>query len=72
MNKKQDIKVIVLFILMGLLLFGVVGYKAYNDFFKDKSPTKKLISLDLYGYTLKERDITLYKTNFKRLREDFK
>lgn len=67
MNKKQDIKVIVLFILMGLLLFGVVGYKAYNDFFKDKSPTKKLISLDLYGYTLKERDITLYKTNFKGL-----
>ena len=67
MNKKQDIKVIVLFILMGLLLFGIVGYKAYNDFFKDKSPTKKLISLDLYGYTLKERDITLYKTNFKGL-----
>lgn len=67
MNKKQDIKVIVLFILMGLLLFGIVGYKAYNDFFKDKSPTKKLISLDLYGYTLKERDITLYKNNFKGL-----
>jgi len=66
-NKKQDIKVIVLFILMGLLLFGIVGYKAYNDFFKDKSPTKKLISLDLYGYTLKERDITLYKNNFKGL-----
>ena len=67
MNKKQDRKVIILFILMGLLLFGVVGYKAYNDFFKDKSPTKKLISLDLYGYTLKERDITLYKNNFKGL-----
>ena len=67
MNKKQDIKVIVLFILMGLLLFGIVGYKAYNDFFKDKSPTKKLISLDLYGYTLKNNDTTLYKDNFKAL-----
>ena len=25
------------------------------------------MSLDLYGYSLKERDITLYKTNFKGL-----
>ena len=67
MNKKQDIKIIVMFILIGLLLFGFIGYRAYNDFFKDNSPTKKLMSLDLYGYTLKERDITLYKTNFKGL-----
>ena len=67
MNKKQDRRIIVLFVLIGLLLFLVVGYKAYNDFFKDKSPTKKLMSLDLYGYTLRERDIALYKTNFKDL-----
>jgi hypothetical protein len=67
MNKKQDRKIIVLFVLIGLLLFGVVGYKAYNDFFKDNSPTKKIMSLDLYGYTLSERDTTLYKNNFKDL-----
>lgn len=67
MNKKQDIKIIIFFIIIGLILFGVVGYKAYNDFFKDNSITKKLVSLDLYGYTLKERDTTLFKTNFKAL-----
>ena len=67
MNKKQDRKIIILFVLIGLLLFGVVGYKAYNDFFKDNSPTKKIMSLDLYGYTLSERDTTLYKDNFKDL-----
>jgi hypothetical protein len=66
-NKKQDVKIIILFIFIGLLLFGVVGYKGYNDFFKDKSVTKKLISLDLYGYSLKERDNALYKNNFKGL-----
>ena len=67
MNKKQDIKIIVLFVLIGLLLFGVVGYKAYNDFFKNNSPNKKLMSLDLYGYTLRERDSSLFKNNFKDL-----
>ena len=67
MNKKQDVRNIVLFVLIGLILFGVVGYKAYNDFFKPKPEEKKLMSLDLYGYTLSERDTDLYKDNFKAL-----
>ena len=67
MSRKQDIRNIVLFILLGIILFGIVGYKAYNDFFKDKSVDKKLMSLDLYGYTLKKNDTELYKTNFKEL-----
>lgn len=67
MNKKQDRRIIVLFILIGIMLFSIVGYKAYVDFFKDQSPTKKLITLDLYGYSLKERDTALFKNNFKEL-----
>ncbi len=67
MTKKQDIRNIVLFILMGIIIFGIVGYKAYNDFFKDNSPDKKVMSLDLYGYTLSKNDTSVYKDNFKAL-----
>lgn len=67
MNKKQDRRIIALFILIGIMLFGIVGYKGYVDFIKDQSPTKKLITLDLYGYSLKERDTALFKSNFKDL-----
>ena len=67
MSKKQDIRNIILFVLIGLLLFGVVGYKAYNDFFADNTPDKKLMSLDLYGYTLTKTDTAIYKDNFKAL-----
>ena len=67
MSKKQDIRNIILFILVGLIIFGVVGYKVYDDFFKDKAPDKKLLSLDLYGYTLSKNDTDLYKDNFKAL-----
>jgi len=67
MNKKQDVKIIVLFAIMGIIIFGIVGYKVYNDFFSDNTPDKKLLSLDLYGYTLSKNDTTLYKDNFKAL-----
>ena len=67
MSKKQDVRNIVLFILIGLIIFGIVGYKVYTDFFVDKDPAKKLVSLDLYGYTLSKNDTDLYKDNFKAL-----
>ena len=67
MNKKQDRRIIALFILIGIMLLSIVGFKAYNDFIKDASPTKKLITLDLYGYSLKERDTSIFKSNFKDL-----
>ena len=67
MSKKQDIKNIVLFVLVGLIIFGIVGYKAYNDFHKPSVTEKKLMSLDLYGYTLGENDTKIYKDNFKAL-----
>ena len=67
MSKKQDIKIIVLFVLLGIIIFGFLGYKVYNDFFQDKTVDKKLMSLDLYGYTLSKNDTNLYKDNFKDL-----
>lgn len=67
MSKKQDVKNIVLFVIVGLIIFGIVGYKAYIDFFKDNSIDKKLVSLELYGYTLSKNDTGLYKDNFKAL-----
>lgn len=67
MSRKQDIRNIVLFVIVGLIIFGIVGYKVYVDFFNDNSVNKKLLSLDLYGYTLSKNDTELYKDNFKAL-----
>ena len=67
MNKKSDIKMIIMFIIIGILLFGFIGYKVKNDFFKEDEVHKKLLSLDLYGYTLSKSDTDLYKDNFKVL-----
>lgn len=67
MSKKQDVRNILLFVIIGILIFGIVGYKVYVDFFRDNSQNKKLVSLDLYGYTLSKNDTALYKDNFKAL-----
>ena len=68
MSKKQDIRNIILFVLIGIIIFGIVGYKVYKDFFTSNSvEEKKIMSLDLYGYTLGENDTKLYKDNFKAL-----
>ena len=67
MKKKSDIATIIMFILIGILLFGFIGYKVKNDFFTKSETHKKLLSLDLYGYTLSESDTELYKDNFKTL-----
>ena len=61
-------KIILLFILIGILLFGFLGFKVYNDFFKDNSNTKKIDSLELYGYSLTKNDSELFKTEFEALR----
>lgn len=61
-------KIILLFILIGILLFGFLGFKVYNDFFEDNSNTKKIDSLELYGYSLTKNDSELFKTEFEALR----
>lgn len=64
---KKNKKVIAIFIVVGLLLFGVVGYKFYNDFIKDDSATKKISTIEFYGYELKQRDTEVFKNTFKEL-----
>ncbi len=67
MKKKNDIKVIVMFILIGILLFGFLGYKVYNDFFNKNEERKQIDSIEFYGYTLSENDTDIYKSYFKEL-----
>ena len=67
MSKRKDIFMIMMFLLIGGLLIGFTVYTVKKEFTKEEVTTKKLISLDLYGYTLSERDTELYKTNFKVL-----
>ena len=66
MKKNKDIGVIIIFILVGIVLFGYLGYRVKNDFFKG-SERKKLDSIELYGYTLSKNDTDIYKTYFKEL-----
>ena len=66
MKKNKGIVVIIIFIIVGVLLFGYLGYRVKNDFFKG-SERKKLDSIELYGYTLSKNDTDIYKTYFKEL-----
>lgn len=68
MKKNKGIGVIIIFIIVGILLFGYLGYRVKNDFFKG-SERKKLDSIGLYGYTLSKNDTDIYKTYFKELSE---
>lgn len=70
MSKKKDRIIIILFVLIGLALFGYLGYRIKTDFKKEEVVEEKTLrSLDLYGYTLKERDTELYKATFKELED---
>lgn len=66
MKKNKGRGVIVIFIIVGIILFGYLGYRVKNDFFKG-SERKKLDSIELYGYTLSKNDTEIYKTYFKAL-----
>lgn len=66
MKKNKGRGVIVIFIIVGIMLFGYLGYRVKNDFFKG-SERKKLDSIELYGYTLSKNDTEIYKTYFKEL-----
>lgn len=67
MKKKTDIKILVFLTLIGIILFGFLGYKVYNDFFNNKTEHKQIDSIGFYGYTLSESDTNVYKTHFKEL-----
>lgn len=66
MKKNKGIGVIIIFIVVGIILFGYLGYRVKNDFFKG-SDKKKVDSIELYGYTLSKNDTEIYKTYFKEL-----
>ena len=66
MKKKTSIKIMIIFILIGIALFGFLGYKVYNDFFNKNEERKQIDSIEFYGYTLSENDTDIYKTYFKR------
>ncbi len=69
MNKKSDLKIIIIFIVIGVLLFGFLAFRVYKDFFNNPTSNKKLVSLDLYGYTLSKNDTEVYKDTFNELKD---
>ena len=66
-KKKTDLFIIILFILIGIGLFGYTGYVAYKSITDTPTKTKELISLDLYGYKLNDKDTELFSSTFKEL-----
>jgi hypothetical protein len=66
-KKRIDVFIIVLFILIGVGLFGYTGYVAYKSITDTPTKTKELISLDLYGYKLSDKDTELFSNTFKEL-----
>ena len=66
-KNKNDALTIVVFVIIGVLLFGYLGYRVYNDFFNKPDVKKEVDSIGLYGYTLHDRDTKAYKDNFKEL-----
>ena len=65
MDKKTNSKIILLFIVVGIILFSVLFIKVYNDFIKDNSAQKQISSIEYYGYTLNSNDTDLYKSYYK-------
>ena len=67
MKKKNDRKIILLFVVVGLLLFGFLIYRVNKDFFSKNTNKKQIDSIEYYGYTLTKSDTDIYKTTFKEL-----
>ena len=67
MDKKTNSKIILLFIVVGIILFSILFIKVYNDFIKDNSAQKEISSIEYYGYTLNSNDTDLYKSYYKEL-----
>ncbi len=66
-KNKSDALTIVVFVIIGVILFGFLGYRVYNDFFNKLDAKKELDSIGLYGYSLHDRDSKTYKDTFKEL-----
>lgn len=66
-KNKSDALTIFVFVIIGILLFGFLGYRVYNDFFNKPDAKKEVESIGLYGYSLHDRDSSAYKDTFKEL-----
>lgn len=66
-KNKSDVLTIVVFVIIGVILFGFLGYRVYNDFFNKPDAKKELDSIGLYGYSLHDRDSKAYQDTFKEL-----
>lgn len=66
-KNKSDTLTIIVFVMIGVLLFGFLGYRVYNDFFNKPDAKKEIESIGLYGYSLHDRDSRAYKDTFKEL-----
>ena len=67
MKKKSDRKIIILFVVVGIILLGFLGYRINKDFLSKTNNKKQIDSIEFYGYTLSKRDTDLYKSTFKEL-----
>ena len=65
----KDKLVTFLFMLIGIVIIGIIGYKIYMDFFNDADNNKTIKRLELYGYSLEKDDTELYKKYFNSLTE---
>ena len=65
--KKNEKLIIILFIVVGVLLFGFLGFRIYQDFINVTSVNKEIDSIEFYGYSLSDSDTDLYKDTFKEL-----
>lgn len=72
LNKKRIIVLLEIIVLISLI--AIVGFKAYNDFFKSgkKEPTNivnEKANISEYGYKLKDRDTEIFETTFHELED---
>lgn len=67
MKKKSDRKIIILFVVVGIILLGFLGYRINKDFLSKTNNKKQIDSIEFYGYTLSKSDTDLYKSTFKEL-----
>mgnify|MGYP004630115819 CR=1 FL=1 len=67
MNKKSDRKVILLFVVVGIILLVFLVYRVNKDFLSKGNSKKQIDSIDFYGYTLTKSDTDYFKSTFKEL-----
>lgn len=65
---KNDKIFLGLFLLIGVVLFGMFFVRFKKDFLSpSEGENKEISSISLYGYTLQKKDTEVFKTNFKEL-----